>query len=220
MTSSNGNIFALLAFCAGNSPATGHKGQWRGTLMFSLKCAWINGWVNNREVGDLIRYRTNYDVTGMCLLIYTRSSTVNASCHQNNSKWYGYKYKNELVPYPTMCHSEQKCAHLCAKCSIVGYGKGVFWDLLHWSVEPQRTQTMCIILEIHSTWWRHQMKTFSALLVLCPGNSLVTGEFPSQRPVTWSFGVFFDLRLNKRLNKHSWSWWFATPSRSLWRHCN
>ena len=46
------------------------------------------------------------------------------------------------------------------------------------------------------------------------------GEFPSQRPVTWSFDVFFDLRPNKRLSKQSWGWWFATPSRSLWRQCN
>ena len=51
------------------------------------------------------------------------------------------------------------------------------------------------------TWWRHQMKTFSALLALCAGNSPVTDEFPSQRPVTQSFQVFFDLRLNKRLSK-------------------
>ena len=50
-------------------------------------------------------------------------------------------------------------------------------------------------------WWRHQMGTSSALLALCGGNSLVTGEFPSQRPVTWSFDVFFDLRLNKRLKQ-------------------
>ena len=46
------------------------------------------------------------------------------------------------------------------------------------------------------------------------------GEFTGQRPVTRSFDVFFDLRLNKRLNKQSWGWWFETPSRSLWRHCN
>ena len=39
-------------------------------------------------------------------------------------------------------------------------------------------------------WWRHQMETFSALLTLCTGNSPVTGEFPSQRPVTRSFDVF------------------------------
>ena len=70
------------------------------------------------------------------------------------------------------------------------------------------------------TWWRHQMGTFSALLALCEGNSPVTGEFPPQRPVTRSFHVFHDLRLNKRLNKQSCAWWFETPSRSLWRHCS
>ena len=64
------------------------------------------------------------------------------------------------------------------------------------------------------------METFSALLVLCARNSPVTGEFPSQRPVTRSFDVFFDLRLNKRLSKKSRRRWFETPLRSLWRHCN
>ena len=43
-----------------NSP---HKGQWRGALMFSLICVWINDWVNNREAGDLSCYRAHYDVT-------------------------------------------------------------------------------------------------------------------------------------------------------------
>ena len=46
------------------------------------------------------------------------------------------------------------------------------------------------------------------------------GEFPTQRPVTRSFDIFFDLRLNKRLSKHSWGWWFETLSWSLWRHHN
>ena len=50
-------------------------------------------------------------------------------------------------------------------------------------------------------WWRHQMETFSAVLAICARNSLVTGEFPTQRPVTRSFNVFFDLRLNKRFSK-------------------
>ena len=45
-----------------NSP---HKGQWRGSLMFSLICTWINGWVNNREAGDLRSHRANYDVIVM-----------------------------------------------------------------------------------------------------------------------------------------------------------
>ena len=45
-----------------NSP---HKGQWRGALMFSLICGLINDWVNNREAGDLRRYRAHYDVIVM-----------------------------------------------------------------------------------------------------------------------------------------------------------
>ena len=44
------------------------------------------------------------------------------------------------------------------------------------------------------------METFSALLPICAGNSPVTGEFSAQRPVTRSFDVSFDLRLNKRLS--------------------
>ena len=55
---------ALLALCAGNSPVNSpQKGQWHGALMFSLICAWINDWVNNREAGDLRRHRTRYDTT-------------------------------------------------------------------------------------------------------------------------------------------------------------
>ena len=60
-------------------------------------------------------------------------------------------------------------------------------------------------------WWRHQMETLSAL---------VTGRWILQRPVTWSFDVFFNLRLNKRWSKQSRCRWFETPSRSVWRHCN
>ena len=61
----------------------------------------------------------------------------------------------------------------------------------------------------------HQMEIFSALLALCVGNSPVTGEFLSQKPVRRSFDIFFDLHLNKRLSKQSWGWWVETPSHSL-----
>ena len=74
-------------------------------------------------------------------------------------------------------------------------------------------------LGTYLTWWRHQMETFSSVLALCAGNSPVTGEFPSQSPVTRSFDISFDMRLNKRLSIQSWGWLFETPSRSLWRHC-
>ena len=76
---------------------------------------------------------------------------------------------------------------------------------------------------INDTWRAlqvHQMETFSALLVLCAGNSPVIGEFPAQRTSNAKFDVFFDLRLNRRLSKQLRGWRFETPSGSLWRHRN
>ena len=68
-TSSNGNIFSRYwPFVRGihrslaNSP---HKGQWRGALIFSLICVWINGRVINDDAGDLRRYRAHYDIIAM-----------------------------------------------------------------------------------------------------------------------------------------------------------
>ena len=62
MTSSNGNIFRV----TGHFP---HKGQWRVALMFTLISVWINDSVNNREAGDLKRYRPHYDVIVMCVVV-------------------------------------------------------------------------------------------------------------------------------------------------------
>ena len=59
---------ALLAICAGNSPVPGEFPTQRPvtrSFVFSLICVWINGWVNNREAGDLRCYRAHYDVTVM-----------------------------------------------------------------------------------------------------------------------------------------------------------
>ena len=62
------------------------------------------------------------------------------------------------------------------------------------------------------------METFTALLALCAGNSPVSGEFPTHRPLKRSF----DLHLNERLSKQSRGWWLKTliMTRSLWRQCN
>ena len=61
-----------------NSP---HKGQWRGALIFSLICAWINGWVNNHVAGNLRRHRAHYDVIVMllplCCVHYYRLTMTN-----------------------------------------------------------------------------------------------------------------------------------------------
>ena len=82
--------------------------------------------------------------------------------------------------------------------------------------------------------WKHNLQLISSVHIMMTssnGNIFhVTGplcgeftspsEFPAQRPVKRGFDVFFDLRLNKRLSKQPWGWWFEMPSWSLWRHCN
>ena len=82
-----------------NSP---HKGQWRGDLMFSLICAWINDWVNNREAGDLRRHLAHYDVTVMCDLNIpvVREGVIYMSNHRQTCHWHA----NRLDHIKTPCH--------------------------------------------------------------------------------------------------------------------
>ena len=70
---SNGNIFRVTGHLCGEF--AGYKGQWRGALMFSFICAWMNGWVNNREAGDLRRHRVHYDFI-VIRIINTLDETV------------------------------------------------------------------------------------------------------------------------------------------------
>ena len=127
-----------------------------------------------------------------------------------------------IICYSFYMHNWVKFPYLWRRSS----GRPVQCCIL-WQRGEVRRGCLCNCLAIMQTriywdlaWWRHQMETFSVLLALCAGNSPVTGEFPSQRPVTRIFYVFFHLCLNKRLSKQSWGWRFETPSRPLWCHCN
>ena len=122
---------------------------------------------------------------------------------------------------PRLCSSYRVCASI----KLCMSNSQWLFDLHCWSfthLVPLCQEHIPLFLpnQWHLSWWRHQMETFSVLLAICEGNSPVPGEFPSQRPVTRSFDVFFALRLNKRLNKQSWGWWFETLSSPLWRHSN
>ena len=65
-----------------------HKGQWRGALMFSLICAWINGWVNTREAGDLKRHLAHNDVS---VMLQTSCAVYHmSSLHNKNKELYKY----------------------------------------------------------------------------------------------------------------------------------
>ena len=95
-------------------------------------------------------------------------------------------------------------------CQVLYMSKLICWTIFDFDGRPEACD---------SSWWLIKLKHFPRHWPLF-GEFTVTGEFPSQRPVTRSFDVFFDLRLNKRLSKQSWVWWFETLSRPLWRPCN
>ena len=90
---------ALLAICVGNSPMNSpNKGQWRGALMFSLICAWINGRVNNGETGDLRRHCAHYDLTVMIL----RRCSCDITCRNQ------YGYAVQLTDYSDVDYTRWK----------------------------------------------------------------------------------------------------------------
>ena len=89
-----------------NSP---HKGQWRGALMFTLICARINGWVNNREAGDLRRYRAHYDVIVMLMFPVF-------------DIWYHYVSGENCWVFIAKCNGE-KVSDSCHYLNIIGLGQ-------------------------------------------------------------------------------------------------
>ena len=121
---------------------------------------------------------------------------------------------DDLKLFTSLMNYAWKC--WAAQCNVINtYTIHVSMDTV-----GLKTEIEIYVSNYSETWWRHQTETFSALLAICAGNSPVPGEFPTQRPVTRSFDVYFDLRPNKWLSKQSWVWWFETLSCSLWRHCN
>ena len=212
MTSSNGIIFPVIGhFCGGihRSPVTSpHKGQWRGALMFSSICAWINGQVNNC---------TRHLTTGNTQLLY--AIFMLWICISSHACYILHSHSS----HDQHCVSGKSIPNMFQRFWYIKYWYDQ-WEMKYIPYNKNDYDNRITHNEhkFPSTWWRHQMETFSALLALCAGNSPVTGEFPTQRPVPRSFDVSFDLlpNINIRLSKKSWGWWFATPSRPLWRHCN
>ena len=138
-----------------NSP---RKGQWRGALMFSLICVWINDWVNNREAGDLRRYRAHYDVIVM-------APTAPSSLKAHHSYWHLLQtlqsseisgpYSEYMVPVPEK--SCRKPEIFCLTMSVFPkYAE--YWNFLAcswtciWRFGPS-LQTNC--LQRNFIWYMH-----------------------------------------------------------------
>ena len=141
-----------------------HKGQWRGTLMFSLICTRINGWVNNSDAGDLRRHRFHYDVTVMSgtwlyqdwqilqKLIWW--APLEWKCHdmisvEYHSASHCLKTFSDTIKHTLNYYSRHqwieieftnpqstcpKFAYFCSEWCIVGRETSALWDLWEWSI--------------------------------------------------------------------------------------
>ena len=131
-----------------------HKGQWRGVLMFTLICAWINGWVNNREAGDLRRHRARYDVI---VMVFRNIHSVGRFCPRKTwfqFRWLkGYIYSSSWYHHQIGSISLSHCYHifpwLCPwyVCYII------FCHLLY--IHSGKTGILFSLLLC--SWWRVQI---------------------------------------------------------------
>ena len=137
-------------------------------------------------------------------------------------KWIWYYTGCLIAVYHNRClNTLQTGTFLCAlvyHSMIVGHTLVGFKSIHHPRFCKNQKILGALLLTCHddAIKWKHFLRYWP----LWAANSPVTGEFPSQRAVTRSFDVFFDLRLNKRLSNQPRHRWFETPSSSLWRHCS
>ena len=200
MTSSNGNIFRVTGPLCGEF--TGDwwiprkKIHWRGAVMFSLICAWINCWVNNREAGDLIRHRTHYHVTVMFEMFKT--STVDHQwniCPPWNMRWHA---SSNVCKILTLMFCPQNSISARIPPNPQDYFTGEEGDCLTrggrvWPVNAvtglyQREAKNKTKNQLKRLFRRRSKKTSQLRVTgLCAGNSQHKG------PVTWKMFPFDDV---------------------------
>ena len=147
---------ALLAICAGNSPApvnSPHKGQWRGALMFTLICARINGWVNSREAGDLRCHRAHYDVIVMnvCTCRLSHISQIKLQWRHNEHGWVS---NHRRIDYLLNRWFRQRSKKI-SKLRVTGLCEG------NSPVTGEFPTQGASNAENVSIWWHHPKKTVS-----------------------------------------------------------
>ena len=180
-----------------NSP---HKGQWRGALMFSLICARINSWVNNREAGDLRHHRTHYDVIVMWRVFHY---TWRAPQNMMTDLYYDYCSKLDDGSISVLGSH-----HLISNRKYTTWWL-IFFHLQKWNttkthlgssqvlwppptstgVLQGRISTICTIsMLINDQPWRcHDMEMLFTKLTLWERNAALTARFPSQRDTNAEF---------------------------------
>ena len=158
---------ALLALCAGNSAVpvnSPHNGQWRGVLMLSLICVWINDWVNNGEAGDLRRHLGHYDVNVMHLtipLVVQGLIKISKSAYSNWTssaiKWKClacnmiYENLSALQTIPINVQNTTYCLHVTSR----------VWITYPWRTEAGSQLIFLLQCNANKFWTRFNVNNFS-----------------------------------------------------------
>ena len=165
---------------------------WRQTIIWTNDDLWSIGPLGSNFIGILLT------------IIHARIWILKC-CLQNGGHFYRFQCDNYHILITRLCFST----------SIFQPNN---YGFLHFSSFGWFAASTCVV-KFYIMMTSSNGNIFRVTGPLC-GEFTGPGEFPTQRPVTRSFDVFFDLRLNKRLSKQPWGWWFETPSWSLWRQCN
>ena len=173
--------------------------------------------LNNHEAGDLRRQNAHYDVTVMHTLYLFPANGVGwryTNSFAHSSDFHAFADTQQVSLSSTFSHSP---LNACCFVSSDWWSTDFPWN-------RQAALWRIVTFRLFVIPWYIMMTSSNGNIFrvtghLC-GEFTGPGEFPTQRPVTRSFDAFFDLRLNKRLSKLPWGWWFETPSWSLWRQCN
>ena len=194
------------AMCTRNSPVTGEFPAQKSSNAENVSIWWRHHvwWI--------------YHINFIVIMSFSWSSHPQVS-DPSQSYIYIYILVNNFLPFSVALH--QAISHdiwlyvhfqiISPELYIATSLSGMIWSYLD---DLLPLGTLSPWDEIMS-WWRHQMEAFSSLLAICEGNPPVTGGFPSQRPVTWSFDVFLDLCPDKWLRKQLRYQWSEMPLHSL-----
>ena len=189
--------------------------------MFSLICVWINDWGNNREAGDLRRYRAHYDVI---IMFFSFLAPIHTYTSLHSFTGMELIIQGELY---VLTHDSMRFS----------WDQSTSWSLvvdntdLDPALDGKPVLGLCGNMDGNSrskfinidcnkfTWRRHSIEKFPVLLALCEGNPPVTVDSPHKGPVTWAlmFSLMFAQTngwANNRGQMVETLWW------SLWRHCS
>ena len=190
-----------------NSP---HKGRWRRALVFSLICAWINGWVNNSEAGDLRRQRAHFDVIVMAIASGVPQGTWNTTTRNKE------QIKTLIISKYTLFFIMINALLVISRSKYNAHTGHLFKSLEIFTLEDNDTLPPSFIgvrpkwpTNCHGKTWRLLCPFFSGIFT-CGRTSRETVSHPQRPPLPTQYKISLPVYVivtNKRLQPLTTTWY-------------